>query len=182
MNGKPQSGLFTKYVSFPFEKKLYSMQREASYICMQSAGLNCFKKSQLLFMLISWFLLNLSSFKYNFTCFLAYPNPQNEELAWCLVPQLLLLLIIILTLGLKTTALKLQSHAALVMDCVMLGKERRLHFFGLRNVCKLRKCETGIGIHRKLAVLEVLGCSLWTDFCPFACSVCSKICLSVPEK
>lgn len=46
----------------------------------------------------------------------------------------------------------------------------------------LGNARLAFGIHRKLAVLEVLGCSLWTDFCPFACSVCSKICLSVPEK
>lgn len=50
-----------------------------------------------------------------------------------------------------------RSCTAQLMGCVALG-EVTPHFFGPRNACKFRKCETGIGIHGKWAALEVLGC------------------------
>lgn len=145
---------------------------------MQSAGRSWFGTNFLLFAFISWFLLNLSSLKYNFRSFLTYPPSgrtgsragaccpgacSRRGSAWAE----------------NGTVAEARSRTAQRVGRVALGKETTFFRTG--------KC---FQIYVRLAVESMENGPCWKRwdvesverFCPFACSICSKSCLYVPEK
>lgn len=164
MNGKPQSGLFTKYVSFLFGgKQLHGEHRETSFTCCH----------QLLskFSVLNWissFLFNLSSRRYNLSCFST--NPQSRSL----VPWLLLLLSISLSFGLRVAP----SHRAEQPSLWVLfhWENRDRVFAGWETLANLGNARPAL---ESVANAQCWDVGSADGFSP--CSICSKSCLRVPE-
>ena len=110
-------------------------------------------------MFTSWFLLNLSSLKYNFNCFLAYPRngrTRSGAGAWC--PICCSCGVSIRPLGWELRLCSCTGPYSPAKGLCCTKKRDTTFFLDRENSCKFRKCETGIGIHGELAVLGCWVC------------------------